>query len=260
MNGWKVCRPDAAARSGGPTTCGRSGTPSSAASPARSSSRASRRARRRAARTRSVTGRCVSAASRRIQSSSLSGADMSSPWMPAGASSNTPRPTSAERLAEREQLVLGGERAGHRLAVDGAGARSCATWRSRARRRRSPRATMPAIAAMSSARRRLVARAALAHHVGAHRAVRHLRADVERERRGVERVEVLGEGLPLPVDALVQRGAGDVLDALHQLDEPVAPLGRRPARSRRRSCPSRRVVTPCQLDGVSIGSQVTWPS
>ena len=40
-----------------------------------------------------------------------------------------------------------------------------------------------------------------------------------------ERVEVLGEGLPLPVDALVQRGARDVLDAFHQLDEEVAPVG-----------------------------------
>ena len=40
-----------------------------------------------------------------------------------------------------------------------------------------------------------------------------------RVRAAVERVEVLGERLPLPLDALVQRGAGDVLDALHQLDE-----------------------------------------
>ena len=44
-------------------------------------------------------------------------------------------------------------------------------------------------------------------------------------RRGVERVEVLGERLPLPVDALVQRGAGDVLDAFHQLDEEVVAAG-----------------------------------
>ena len=37
----------------------------------------------------------------------------------------------------------------------------------------------------------------------------------------VERVEVLGERLPAPVDALGERGAGDVLDALHQLDQPL---------------------------------------
>ncbi len=36
-----------------------------------------------------------------------------------------------------------------------------------------------------------------------------------------EGVEVLGEGLPLPRDALGQGRAGDVLDALHQADEPV---------------------------------------
>ncbi len=59
----------------------------------------------------------------------------------------------------------------------------------------------------------------LAEHVGAHGGVGHLRRHVEHARRGVERVEVLGEALPLPVDALVQRGAGDVLDALHELDE-----------------------------------------
>src|SRR5439155_7337976 len=31
--------------------------------------------------------------------------------------------------------------------------------------------------------------------------------------------QVLGEGLPAPLDALVQCGTGDVLDAFHQLDE-----------------------------------------
>ena len=46
-----------------------------------------------------------------------------------------------------------------------------------------------------------------------------------RARRVVERVEVLGEALPVPVDALVQRGAGDVLDALHQLDEEALAAG-----------------------------------
>ena len=59
----------------------------------------------------------------------------------------------------------------------------------------------------------------------AHRAVRHLHADVDAERRGVERVEVLGERLPAPVHALGERGAGDVLDALHQLDEPLLVTG-----------------------------------
>ena len=69
--------------------------------------------------------------------------------MPAGASSNTPVPQLAEHLADAEQLVLGRERAGHRLAVDRA-------VHDRARRREAERAgvdalgTMSAIAAMSS--------------------------------------------------------------------------------------------------------------
>ena len=57
------------------------------------------------------------------------------------------------------------------------------------------------------------------HHVRAHRRVRDVRADVDHAAAAVERVEVLGERLPLPVDALPERGAGDVLDALHELDE-----------------------------------------
>ena len=74
-------------------------------------------------------------------------------------------------------------------------------------------------------RRGLVARPALAHHVRAHRAVRYLRADVEEPRRLIEEVEVLGEALPSPPHALLERGAGDVFDALHQFDEPLAFAG-----------------------------------
>ena len=80
--------------------------------------------------------------------------------------------------------------------------------------------------------------AAVAHHVVAQRDVGDLGADVDAVGR-VDGVEVLAERLPAPRDALVQGGAGDVLDGLHQRDE----LGLRcpggPARSRRRSCPSR---------------------
>ena len=47
----------------------------------------------------------------------------------------------------------------------------------------------------------------------------HLGGEVDVVGAAVERVEELGEGLPGPRQALVQRGAGDVLDALHQLDE-----------------------------------------
>ena len=71
----------------------------------------------------------------------------------------------------------------------------------------------------------VVVGAAVAHHVAAQRGVGHLGAEVDGLRGGVERVEVLGEGLPLPGDALVQRGAGDVLDALHQGDQPLVAVG-----------------------------------
>jgi hypothetical protein len=55
--------------------------------------------------------------------------------------------------------------------------------------------------------------------------VGHLGTDVEGERHGVEVVEVLGEALPPPADAGVQRRARDVLDALHEADEPLVPVG-----------------------------------
>ncbi len=55
-----------------------------------------------------------------------------------------------------------------------------------------------------------------------------LTAHVDRELLVADRVEVFGVGLPAPGDALGQRGAGNVLDTLHQLDQPS--LGARPHR------------------------------
>jgi hypothetical protein len=66
---------------------------------------------------------------------------------------------------------------------------------------------------------------ALAHHIGAHGAVRDLRAHVQRLGAAVQRVEVFGEGFPIPLDALGQHRAGNVLHPLHDLDEPVAAVG-----------------------------------
>ncbi len=139
------------------------------------------------------------------------------------------------RPAEAEQFVFGGVGAGHRLAVDGAVPLG-------ARRREAERAGLDGLLDDSGHRRDVVggglfvAGAALAHRVAAHRAVRDLRADIDGERPLLDGVEVLGEALPLPGDALGQRGAGNVLDAFHQLDEPLFAAGARPARSRRRSC------------------------
>ena len=102
-----------------------------------------------------VIGRPVSArggASSRARPSGVA----SSPAAPAPASSNTPRPSSPSARAEAEQLVLGGERAGHRLARDRA-------VRDRARGGEAERARGDALAherapsrAMSSGVRRLV--------------------------------------------------------------------------------------------------------
>ena len=107
--------------------------------------------------------------------------------------------------------------------------------------------------------RRLVAGAPLAHDVGPHGAVGHLGADVDRPAPLLQRVEVLREGLPLPLDPLGQRRAGDVLDALHEADEPVVAvgLGRGEADAAvahhegGHAVPRRR---------GELGSQVTWPS
>ena len=71
----------------------------------------------------------------------------------------------------------------------------------------------------------LVAGAALAHRVGADRAVRHLAADVDGELLLADDVEVLGVAFPAPGDALGERGAGNVLDAFHQADQPVFATG-----------------------------------
>ena len=71
----------------------------------------------------------------------------------------------------------------------------------------------------------LVHGAAFAHDVRADGPVRHLRADVEGLGQGIEIVEVLGEGLPVPLHAGGESGAGDVLDALHEADKPLVAVG-----------------------------------
>ena len=132
---------------------------------------------------------------------------------------STPRPDVAHRAEQRGDLVLGARTCrvpARRARRDG---RPCARSRSRARRRVNASRTIARIASRSSAVASLVR--ALAHHVRAHRRVRHVRPDVDRARHALERVEVLGERLPVPVDPLGERGAGDVLDAFHQLDEPL---------------------------------------
>ena len=117
-----------------------------------------------------VTGRPISADSRHIQSTSFGGLRRSSPAAPAGASSNTAGAEVAEHATDAEQLVLGGEGAGHRLAVDGPVGDGAAG-------REPERAGLDALADDVGHRRdvlgsgRLVLGPALAHHVGPDRAV-----------------------------------------------------------------------------------------
>ncbi len=129
-------------------------------------------------------------------------------------------PAGCHGPAEAEQLVLGGERSGNRLAVDGSVAE-------RARRREAQRTGLDGLLHEPGHRGDvlgcggLVAGAALAHRVCAHRAVGDLAADVDREVLLLDHVEVLRVALPAPRDALGERGAGNVLDTLHQADQPV---------------------------------------
>ena len=59
---------------------------------------------------------------------------------------------------------------------------------------------------------------AITHHINAQGIVGHLNRKVDRMGK-VDGIHVLGERLPPPVDAFRERGAGDVLDPLHQIDE-----------------------------------------
>ena len=129
-------------------------------------------------------------------------------------------PARLHRPPEREQLVLGRERPGHGPTVH-------RPVSERAGGREPERARLHRLLHDGRHRRdlfgvrRLVGRAPLPHRVRAHRAVRDLHADVDPELARPERVEVLRERLPAPVHALGERGAGDVLDALHEGDQPL---------------------------------------
>ena len=65
----------------------------------------------------------------------------------------------------------------------------------------------------------------LAHHVEPERAMGQLRAQIDVVVPALDRVEVLAEALPGPLDPLLEHGTGDVLDALHEGDQPVVRVG-----------------------------------
>jgi len=128
-----------------------------------------------------------------------------------------------EHSAYPEQLVFRRERARHGLAVDGAVSEGAAGGEAKG-------AGLDALSHDGGhgldvvGRRRLVARAALAHHVAPNGPVGHLCAEVHNVLATVERVEELREALPAPGDARREGGAGDVLHALHEADEPLVAI------------------------------------
>ena len=56
--------------------------------------------------------------------------------------------------------------------------------------------------------------------------MRHVGADIDRARQAFQRVEVFGEGFPIPLHPFGERGAGDVLHPFHQPDQPFVAVGR----------------------------------
>ena len=128
----------------------------------------------------------------------------------------------AERDAQ--QLVLGGAQRRRRIALHRAMVERARGREADARRRASPRAVSTRICATSS---------------GVASSSRAARSPITKTRsapcgscaprsmsRGLrlERIEILAERFPRPVEAFVERGAGNVLDAFHQLDQALAVL------------------------------------
>ncbi len=148
LNGWNVWKPrrmDTVR----PWTWGRTATPSAAAWPARSSRRRHWSGSALFCSSANVIGRPTALDSRRIQSTSRSGAARSSPSAPAAASSNTPVPSSPSTAPMPNSSSSAAN-------VPGTGSPSIARWAS-VREVENPRAparmpsrTMAAMAAMSS--------------------------------------------------------------------------------------------------------------
>ena len=135
------------------------------------------------------------------------------PW-PASATPSAIASSSPERARKRRRGVTGRRAVVERARAgeaDGAGAHGVG------RQRAHGRGVL--------LRRIFEAGAPLAHHVEAERAVGELCRHVHVVGSGLDGVEVRPEALPRPLDPLVQHGAGDVLDALHEGDEPVVRVG-----------------------------------
>jgi hypothetical protein len=129
----------------------------------------------------------------------------------------------ADGRADAQQLARIGVRPGHELAVLRAVQRCSAgrePQRTGAQRAVDQRRHVLDVVVA----RRLVGGTAVAHDEAAQGSVGDLRSDVDHAWLGGQRVEVLGVAGPLPRDALDHRAAGDVLDPLHQLDQPLVSI------------------------------------
>ena len=144
-------------------------------------------------------------------------------------------PQALQRRADAEQLLHLGIAAGHHLAgrrLVRVGARGGEA--ERARLQRLARHAAHRLDVLGGGA--LAVDRALAHDIDAQRMVRHLRRDIDRARHPFQRIEVLREALPVPLQSFRQRDAGDFLDRLHQADQRGMMLAPHRVRSRRRSC------------------------
>ncbi len=70
-------------------------------------------------------------------------------------------------------------------------------------------------------RRGIAARAALAHHIDAQCGMRQLRADVDVEVALRQPIHVIRKAFPCPGQSGAQHRLGNILDAFHQLNQPL---------------------------------------
>ena len=132
---------------------------------------------------------------------------------------------SFEGAPNAQQFLLGRCRAGHQLTVD-------RLVQDGPRRRETDRSCTQAL--LNDGRhscnlclgRLLIGRAAITHDIRAHCTMRNLCGHIDGTVELLQCVQVFGKRFPVPGHALCQRTARDILDTLHQPNEPVLPIGR----------------------------------
>ena len=129
-------------------------------------------------------------------------------------------PGPAQRQRDAHQFVLSRRQRWGRLAIGRAvieGARSGKAHRAGVHRRFGQRRHLRDIVHA----RLFAIGAAFAHHEHAQRRVRQLQADIHVEGAASQAVEIFGEALPIPRQAVLQHREGQILHAFHQPDQPI---------------------------------------